>query len=111
LRDAGFVLIEIESLSWPEQVALFSNAEVVLAPHGAALVNAAFCEPETLIAEIGTRAGYKEFYLRLAASTGLRYRFVEAAPRVAPRDSSKRALENEDMIVDPKTVRDFLSEL
>jgi capsular polysaccharide biosynthesis protein len=111
LRDAGFVLIEIESLSWPEQVALFSNAEVVLAPHGAALVNAAFCEPETLIAEIGTRAGYKEFYLRLAASTGLRYRFVEAALRVAPRDSSKRALENEDMIVDPKTVRDFLSEL
>ena len=111
LRNAGFVSIEIESLSWPEQVALFSNAEVILAPHGAALVNAAFGEPETLIAEIGTRAGYKEFYLRLAASTGLRYRFVEAALRVAPRDSSKRALENEDMIVDPKTVRDFLSEL
>ena len=107
LRDAGFVSIEVESLSWPEQVALFSNAEVILAPHGAALASAAFCETGTLIAEIGTRAGYKEFYLRLAASTGLRYRFVEAAPR----GSSKRAVENEDMIVDPKTVRDFLSEL
>jgi capsular polysaccharide biosynthesis protein len=111
LRNAGFVLIEIESLSWPEQVALFSNAQVILAPHGAALANAAFCEPETLIAEIATRAGYKEFYLRLAASTGLRYRFVEAAQRVVPRGSSKRAVENEDMIVDPKTVRDFVSEL
>jgi capsular polysaccharide biosynthesis protein len=111
LRNAGFVSIEIESLSWPEQVALFSNAEVILAPHGAALVNVAFGEPETLIAEIGTRAGYKEFYLRLAASAGLRYRFVEAAPQVVARGSSKRAVENEDMIVDPKTLRDFLSEL
>jgi len=66
---------------------------------------------ETLIAEIATRVGYKEFYLRLAASTGLRYRFVEAAPQVVRRGSSKRAVENEDMIVDPRTVRDFVSEL
>jgi len=70
-----------------------------------------FAVPQTLIAEIATRVGYKEFYLRLAASTGLRYRFVEAAPQVVLRGSSKRAVENEDMIVDPRTVRDFVSEL
>jgi capsular polysaccharide biosynthesis protein len=111
LRDAGFVLIEVEALSWPEQVALFREAEVILAPHGAALANAAFCQPGTFIAEIGTRAGYKEFYLQLAASAKLRYRFVEATPDVPARASSQRAIENEDMIVDLKTVRDFLNEL
>lgn len=111
LHDAGFVLIEIESLSWPEQISLFSTAEVILAPHGAALANAVFCEPTTLIAEIGTQAGYKEFYLRLAASADLRYRFIEATSAVPARPSSQRAVENEDMIVDPKTIRDFLSGL
>jgi Glycosyltransferase 61 len=111
LRAAGFVSLEVEALSWPEQVALFSQAEVILAPHGAALANAAFCKPGTLIAEIGTRAGYKEFYLRLAASAGLRYRFIEATPAISAPSSSQRAVENEDMIVDPKTVRDFVSEL
>jgi capsular polysaccharide biosynthesis protein len=111
LRNAGFALIEVESLSWPEQIALFSTAEVILAPHGAALANAVFCEPTTLIAEIGTQAGYKEFYLRLAASAELRYRFIEATPAVPGRTTSQRAVENEDMIVDPKSIRDFLSEL
>jgi capsular polysaccharide biosynthesis protein len=111
LRVAGFVLVELEPLSWPEQVALFSHAEIILAPHGAALANTVFSEPGTLIAEIGTRAGYKEFYLRLAASAQLRYRFVEATPATSAPVSSQRAIENEDMIVDPKTVRDFISEL
>jgi capsular polysaccharide biosynthesis protein len=111
LSDAGFVLIEVEALPWPEQVALFREAEVILAPHGAALANAVFCEPGTLIAEIGTRVGYKDFYLQLAASAKLRYRFLEATPDVPARASSRRAVENEDMIVDLETVRDFLDEL
>lgn len=111
LRSAGFVLVEIESLAWPEQVALFSNSEIILAPHGAALANAVFCKPGTLVAEIGTRAAYKEFYLRLAASAGLRYRFIEATPAVSATAASQRAIENEDMIVDPKTIRAFINKL
>jgi capsular polysaccharide biosynthesis protein len=111
LRDARFALIEVESLSWPEQVALFSNAEVILAPHGAALASAVFCEPGALIAEIGTRVGYREFYRQLAGSAKLRYRFVEATPALSARASAQRAVENEDMIVDLGAVRDLLKEL
>jgi capsular polysaccharide biosynthesis protein len=110
LRDAGFVLTEVEGLSWPEQVALFREAEVIFAPHGAALANTVFCEPGTFIAESGTRTGYKEFYLQLAASAKLRYRLIEATPDVPAHASSQRAIENEDMIVDLKAVRDFLNE-
>ena len=111
LRGAGFISVELESLRWQEQVALFSNAEVVLAPHGAALANIAFCATNALVAEIGTRTGYKEFYLRLASAAGLRYRFIEAAPRISMPASSRRAVENEDMIVDLAMVRGLLSEL
>lgn len=110
LRPAGFVSIELEALPWPEQVALFSNAEIVLAPHGAALANIVFCAPNAFVAEIATRAGYKEFYLRLAASAALRYRFVEATPETVAPGSLHRAVENDDMIVDLEMVRALLRE-
>jgi hypothetical protein len=111
LRSANFELLELESMTWNEQVAIFAQAEVVLAPHGAALANIAFCEPGSLIAEIGTCTGYKDFYLHLAASAQLRYRFIEARPRVDAKTDSLRAIENEDMIVDLAAVQQFLEAL
>jgi capsular polysaccharide biosynthesis protein len=111
LRSANFELLELESMTWDEQVAIFAQAEVVLAPHGAALANIAFCEPGSLIVEIGTRTGYKDFYLYLAASAQLRYRFIEARPRVDAKTDSLRAIENEDMIVDLAAVQKFLEAL
>jgi capsular polysaccharide biosynthesis protein len=111
LENAGFAVIDLESHSWEEQVEMFANAEVVLAPHGAALANIAFCRPRTLVTEISTRAGYKDFYLRLAASASLRYRVLEVEPRIATNGSTLRAAENEDMIVDEDVLRRFLREL
>jgi hypothetical protein len=110
LRDAGFATVELESCSWSDQVALFADAEVVLAPHGAALANITFCQPGAVLAEVSTRAGYRDYYLHLAASAGIRYRFIEAQPRVTP-SSSIRATENEDMIVDLGAVEDLLRAL
>ena len=111
LREAGFDLIEVESLPWAEQVRWFSNVDVVIAPHGAALANIGFCQPNTLIGEIGTRAGYREFYWRLASSGSLRYRFFKARPRIEPALGSRRAVENEDMIIDEQELKKFLREL
>jgi hypothetical protein len=107
LREAGFAIVELEFLSWSEQIALFSDAEVVVAPHGAALANIVFCQPSALLAEISTRTGSRDYYLRLAASSGVRYSFLEAQPRVTAT-SSLRATENEDMIVDVKSVQELL---
>jgi capsular polysaccharide biosynthesis protein len=111
LVTANFTIVELESKSWDEQVAMFSSAEIVLAPHGAALANIAFCQPGALVAEIGTKPGYKDFYLQLAASAQLRYRFVEAKPRIQPGESSFRPPENEDMIIDIALLREFLESL
>jgi len=110
LRDAGFTAVELESCSWVDQVAMFSGAKVVLAPHGAALANTVFCQPGALLAEINTRVGYRDYYLHLAASSGVRYRFIEAQPRVTT-SWSVRATENEDMIVDLNLLQDLLRSL
>jgi capsular polysaccharide biosynthesis protein len=109
LREAGFKMLELEALPWREQVRLFSHAEIILAPHGAALANAAFCRPGTLIAEIATRESLK-CYLRLASSASLTYRLIEATPEIKT-DKAFRARENEDMNVDEDAIRDLLREL
>jgi hypothetical protein len=49
----------VETKSWEEQVAAFVKAEVILAPHGAALANIAFCKASTLVARISTREAIK----------------------------------------------------
>ena len=109
LRDNGFTTVHLESCSWSEQVAMFGAAEVVLAPHGAALVNIAFCQPGTVVAEISTPAGYRDFFLQLAASAGLTYRYLEARPKVPGAASSFRAMENEDMTVELQSLKDLLA--
>lgn len=110
LKKAGFAVVELESLSWTEQVQMFSEAESILAPHGAALANIAFCKRDASVVEISTRAGYKDFYRQLAASAALRYRVLEAAP-LAANGSKRRAVENEDMIVDECALARFLRDL
>ena len=111
LQNNGFAVVELESMPWTEQVRLFYNAEIIFAPHGAALANIVFCRPNTLIVEIGTRSGFKEFYWRLASSAQLRYRFIKARPAVAAQADSQRAVENEDMIVDEEKLVDLLRDL
>jgi capsular polysaccharide biosynthesis protein len=109
LREAGFKMLELEALPWREQVRLFSHADVILAPHGAALANAAFCRPGTLIAEIAARDSLK-CYLRLASSASLPYRLIEGTPETKT-DKAFRARENEDLTVDEDAIRDLLREL
>lgn len=54
LEELGFVTIVTELISIKEQVALFSQAEVVVSIHGAGLANIAFCKPGTKVIEILT---------------------------------------------------------
>lgn len=45
LAEAGFKVIDPQELSFSEQVQLFSKAEVVVGPTGAAMANLMFCPP------------------------------------------------------------------
>ena len=52
LSNYGFKVIYCEELSVFQQVSLFSSASLIVASHGSALVNLAFCNPNTNVIDI-----------------------------------------------------------
>jgi capsular polysaccharide biosynthesis protein len=52
LTSRGFVYSELEEMSLRAQIELFSEAEAVVAPHGAGLTNLIWCTPQTRVLEI-----------------------------------------------------------
>jgi capsular polysaccharide biosynthesis protein len=108
LRARGFKICELEDFSWHEQTRLFARAQIIIAPHGAALANVVFCRPGTHIIEISTRAGYRDWYLHLTAAAGLNYYCIEAMP-VRHSLSSHHADEHDDMLVSREKIEQLIS--
>lgn len=52
LAERGFAIVYPEDMSVAEQIALFRDADVIVAPTGAALANTLFCKPTAKIFEI-----------------------------------------------------------
>ena len=52
LDKLGFQTVYLEEMSTIDQVALFANAQVVVAPHGSGLTNLVFCSPKTITIEL-----------------------------------------------------------
>ena len=73
LKHRGFEKVCAETLSFEQQVRLFSEAEVVLGPHGAGLANIMFMEQGGLVIELVPYRKPKPHYLNMAAAFGLRY--------------------------------------
>jgi capsular polysaccharide biosynthesis protein len=73
LESLGFVRVECELLSLTEQARLFSQAEVVIMPHGGGMANCVFCEPGTKVFELFNPLYHPVFMLSLANVLGLKY--------------------------------------
>ena len=91
-------------MSVSEQIALFYDAECVIAPHGAGLVNIAFCRQGTKVVEINTpyRAATHCFY-DIAHYRGLKYHLHLARPDRTKFFSfdPESGFGDSDMTVDP----------
>lgn len=72
----GFVPVAPESLRLSEQIALFRQAHAVIAPHGAGLVNLAFCNPGTRVLEIFSPRYINVCFWALAECAALSYACV-----------------------------------
>ncbi|MGF7206202.1 hypothetical protein GGE65_000763 [Skermanella aerolata] len=81
LETEGIQPLEAEKLSFREQIELFSNASIIVGPHGAGLVNAAFCKPSASLYELrplnrsGETPMWNETYRKLCATMGFSYFF------------------------------------
>jgi len=77
LSGHGFEAIRTEELAFHEQVSLFRNAEIVIAPHGGGLANLVFCTPGAKVIELFPAANI-DLYYRLATRLRLDYLFVKS---------------------------------
>ena len=70
----GWQIVKLESMSFLEQMKLFSNAEVVVAPHGAGLINLLWCYPKTKVIEFQDKNMLsKKVYPLLSHNLGLKH--------------------------------------
>lgn len=78
LNPLGFTTYILEEMSYVEQVKLFAQAKVILAPHGAGLTNLIFADNPIIFELFGAYVG-REF-ANLARGMGLKYGCLGCPP-------------------------------
>ena len=76
LKSYGFTVVVLESMSVLEQAALFSQAEIIISPHGSGLTNLAFCQPGTKVIELFATNYVYHCYWWLSNLIGLDYYYL-----------------------------------
>lgn len=87
LGDLGFEVVVPGTLTFAEQVATFSAAEIVVGPHGAGLANSLVMPQGGAMLELHHPDEVRPYYQRLATAIGLRYQDLRCgADPAAPPD-------------------------
>jgi capsular polysaccharide biosynthesis protein len=80
LEPLGFTCVDAGELSVADQIRTFAEADVIVAPHGAALANLVFCSPGSTLVEIFPAMSFVADYWKMASGvTGLEYRYLTGA--------------------------------
>lgn len=78
LKKLGFELVFMEEMSFPDQIRIMQQSEVVVAPHGAAITNILFCQPGTHVVEIADLSFPNPNFYALASAMGHHYWILDA---------------------------------
>jgi len=78
LSKRGFTFVEDKPRSVSEQIGIFRNAKVIVAPHGAALTNLLWCEEGTQVIELFGETYQPPYYRNLSAFRSLDYHKIGA---------------------------------
>lgn len=97
LEPRGFRTVHMETLPLPEQLALFRDAEAILAPTGAALTQIHLCPPDAKLLVIMPERCDDFVYRDMAKVLGLSAEMLIAPPE--PRDSPDPV--KADLFLDP----------
>lgn len=80
LAAHGFIKIEMEDYSVSEQMRIFSDARVIVGPHGSAFTNIVFCRPGASLVDLLPETNVVSCFFEIAVQMGLRYfGFVDSA--------------------------------
>ena len=106
LEAAGFTCVpDPARLLFDEQCRLLAEADVVVAPHGAALSLLFCCTPGTKILEIHAPGYVSPLYAWMASYGKLAYAALLAQPRSNPAEPTM-----DDLWIDPRMVLDQLTQ-
>ena len=98
-KDFGFETVIAEDLSFRAQVALFSDAEIIVAQHGAGLSNMLFAHPNSIIIEMFGDNAIDYAYWTLSDALGYTYYYLVGENIDDGRRDVRRWAFYQDMIV------------
>jgi capsular polysaccharide biosynthesis protein len=75
-QQRGWAIVDTAQLSMARQIRLFSQAEMICAPHGAGLTNLLWCQPGCRVLELCARTFLNGVYEGLAECVGANYRYL-----------------------------------
>jgi capsular polysaccharide biosynthesis protein len=106
-ESVGCTSVVLSELTFQEQVRLFAEASLIVAPHGAGLTNIGFCRPGTTLCELHMDSYVHWSFRRLAALRGLHYGCVVGETWAKPAPASP----GQAWRLDPGRLRDVLKVL
>ncbi len=104
LKPLGFATYILEEMSYFEQVKLFAQAQVIVAPHGAGLTNLIFADNPTILELFGAYVG-REF-ANLARGMGFKYGCLGC-----PSPRSEMRQKDGDMVVNVAELIELLERM
>lgn len=99
IADLGFERVTLSGMDVAQQIQLFQTADIVLAPHGAGNSNILFAPPDCVLVELMGPSLFSACFMVVTSSIGQPYGYVECVAA------------GQDLIADPKAVRDVLERL
>lgn len=104
LSQFGIDMIIPGNFSYSEQVAAFSNAELIIGPHGAGLTNIMYSENATVIELLIEHTKNKHYYV-LSNLLGLKYDYIWCETKEDAHMESRHS----DMTVDTERLETVIS--
>lgn len=108
LNQYNFEIVKLEEKSIWEQIQIFSNAEVILTLHGAALTNLIFCTPKTKIIELFPPRFIPTCYCVIANLAELDY-FYLIGDTENPTNYDKQPDFMDNIFLNPNTLQQLFS--
>lgn len=99
LKARDFERLEPGQVSAADQIRLFSEAAVVVGPHGAGLSNLVFCAPGTQVLELFAPTYVNPCFWGISDAVGLRYAYLLGEGELPP-DGPEPTSIGEDMSID-----------
>ena len=108
LASRGFARIELEEISLSAQIALFSEAEAVVSPHGAGLTNLIWCAPHTKVLELFSPLYVNLCYWAIASVVESDYYYLLGSEEGVVDDVNDSRYFLENISVDPAALEQAL---